>query len=252
MQPSLAHQAVRCLAVGIEVIFQEVGERLFLDFGHLQAGRLGRGRVVFLARERIAKAIDFPFAFGRFPRQYAVAIHLVGHVDDLLLRDDIAIVGGRDEVHHVRWRGIAGFLLGMVDSWGGIEFELWRDARFLVKCDSEIFGLRGLDVNGLPADAAVRNATDAPVVHTVVTHFEPFGHRCRLGCPDAAIVAVPDAQGLDGGGTLELVLDPIGLLQRVAGCEGGAKFFHRFVGWTRLYGEYADVLIPALVPFGFG
>ena len=120
MESAFAHQAACRFLIGVEVILQKVGKGLFVDFTHLQSGRLGRCGMVLLAREGVAEPIDFPITLGGFPRQDTIVIDTVGDVDDIGQPDGLTRLGGREEVHHVRRRCKARFLFGVVDSGRGV------------------------------------------------------------------------------------------------------------------------------------
>ena len=67
VQATLSHQSASGVAVEVQIVVQEVGERFAVDFRHFQTRCLGRGGVVFLASQRVAEAKDAPLSLGSIP-----------------------------------------------------------------------------------------------------------------------------------------------------------------------------------------
>ena len=146
---ALPHQPAGGLAVGVEIIIEEISERVAVYLRHFQPCGLARGGMVFLACERIAEAEDAPAALGKFPRQAARGIDVFGQVDDVVQADGVGSGGFGREVHHVGRRGKTCFFLSMIDFGHGEELQFGRAWRLAVEHHAEVACRGGRDEYGL-------------------------------------------------------------------------------------------------------
>ena len=97
----------------------------------------------------------------------------------------------------------------------------------------------------------MRNVAHTAERAAVVACLEVFRHRCLLGCPNAAVVAVVNGQCLHRGRLLQFVLQPIGF-SVVAERQHGTQFRHRPIVLADAHGQHAAVAVEALVLLRFG
>ena len=206
-----AHQSSCGIAVGVEIVGQEVGEGILVDLRHFEASGFCRSRMIGLACQRIAESIDGPVALGCIPMKVAFGIDLVGHVDDILYADHFVSTSESGMFHKVGRSGIASLLFGVVDTWNWIEHQFgygskcrfWNRNRRqgsigviedrIVERDAEVSCRDGFELDGLASGTSMRDVANLAIGESVVAHLKSLADGCRGCSPFATSITIDHA-----------------------------------------------------------
>ena len=211
LQTMTAHQSSCGIAVGVEVVGQEVGEGILVDLRHFKASGFCRSRMIGLACQRIAESIDGPVALGCIPMKVAFGIDLVGHVDDILCADHFVSTSESGMFHKVGRSGIASLLFGVVDTWNWIEHQFghgskcrfWNRNRRqgsigviedrIVERDAEVSCRDGFELDGLASGTSMRDVANLAIGESVVANLKSLADGCRGCSPFATSITIDHA-----------------------------------------------------------
>ena len=224
MDAVLADESAGGILVHIHILPEIIQPGFLVEFVHFQAGGFRGRRVVLLAGQGGAEAVDAPASGRDLPGQGAVRGHLVRQVDGL---ERAGGRGGRRVVHQVVRGGETGLLFGVVDARNRVQDKLVdgrglrRDAAVAIGCighigdrigdqQPEMAGCRHGNVDGLLGHGAGGNPADFGPVRTVIAGLQDVaeGRRCCL--PLSADVAADQGERTDRPPLREAVLEPAG------------------------------------------